>query len=297
MTQTLTQLDIPGIKKIASGKVREIFDLGEHYLFVATDRISAFDCIIPTGIPKKGQVLTQLSRFWFDQLDAVVPNHEIHADVNQLPESLAPYRDALDGRFMVVEKLKMFPVECVVRGYLVGSGYKEYKKQGTVCGLPMPEGLPLAAKLAEPIFTPATKAEDGHDENISFETMVEIVGKEHAEELRRLSILIYKTAADIAASKGVIIADTKFEFGLRGDTIVLGDEVLTPDSSRYWPADQYATGANPPSFDKQYVRDYLNGLDWDKTPPAPALPDEVVNVSTEKYLTCYKQLTGKDLGS
>lgn len=297
MTKTLTQLDIPGIKKIASGKVREIFDLGDHYLFVATDRISAFDCIVPTGIPRKGEVLTQLSRFWFQTLGDVVPNHQVHADVDQLPESLAAFREDLDGRFMVVEKLKMFPVECVVRGYLVGSGFKEYTKQGTVCGLPLPEGLPLAAKLAQPIFTPATKAEDGHDENISYERMCEIVGEDMGARLRDLSITLYQRAADYAATRGVIIADTKFEFGLRGDTIVLGDEVLTPDSSRYWPADQYQTGANPPSFDKQYVRDYLQGLDWDKTPPAPGLPDHVVAGTTEKYLTCFQQLTGKALGT
>lgn len=295
MSKTITTLEIPGIKKVASGKVREIFDLGDHYLFVASDRISAFDCIIPTGIPNKGRVLTQLSRHWFGLLGNIVPNHLIHADLDRLPPELTPYRESLDGRFMVVEKLEMFPVECVVRGYLVGSGYKEYKKQGTVCGLPLPEGLPLAAKLETPIFTPSTKAEDGHDENISFERMAEIVGQKTADDLRDLSIRIYQEAANYAAKRGVLIADTKFEFGLRGDTIVLGDEVLTPDSSRYWPASDYQTGANPPSFDKQYVRDYLQTQNWDKTPPAPELPDQVVKGTTDRYLDCYQILTGNSL--
>jgi len=295
VTNPMTQLEFPGYPKVASGKVREIFDLGDHFLFVATDRVSAFDCIIPTGIPQKGQVLTQLSRFWFDQLGSVVPNHFIHADLEKLPPNLRPFYDALRGRFMVVEKLNMFPVECVVRGYLVGSGFKEYQKQGTVCGIPLPEGLPLAAKLEEPIFTPATKAEDGHDENISFETMVDIVGEDHANQLRKLSIELYQRASEHAAKNGVIIADTKFEFGLRGDTIVLGDEVLTPDSSRYWPASEYRTGANPPSYDKQFVRDYLQDLGWNKHPPAPDLPENVVSGTTERYLECYQRLTGNPL--
>lgn len=295
MPQTITQLTLPGLKKVASGKVREIFDLGDAFLFVATDRISAFDCVLPSGIPQKGQVLTQISQFWFRNLKHVVPNHFIHADLAKLPAAIQSSSDALAGRFMVVEKLDMFPVECVVRGYLVGSGYQEYQEHGTVCGLSIPKGLPLAAKLEAPIFTPSRKATSGHDENISFETMESMVGSEHARALRDLSIRLYQEASAHAAKQGVLIADTKFEFGLRGNTIVLGDEVLTPDSSRYWPADAYQTGANPPSFDKQYVRDYLNGLAWDKQPPAPSLPESVIAGTTGRYLECYQILTGESL--
>lgn len=289
----VTSLDLAGYNKTASGKVREIFDLGEHYLFVASDRISAYDVVMPTGIPNKGRVLTQLSKFWFEHLK--MNNHMVSTDIADLPADLQDRADELDGRFMIVKKLEMIPVECVVRGYLVGSGYKEYTADGTVCGIRLPEGLELAQQLAEPIFTPAAKATDGHDENISFERMVEMVGQELSEKLRDLSIDIYRRAAEHAATKGVIIADTKFEFGLLDGEIVLADEVLTPDSSRYWPQESYATGQNPPSFDKQFVRDYLSGLDWDKNPPGPPLPNEIVEGTSERYLTCYEQLVGQPL--
>lgn len=289
----ITKLDLPGYTKTASGKVREIFDLGKHYLFVASDRLSAFDVVLPTGIPHKGRVLTQLSKFWFEHLK--MRNHMISTDLADLPADLQAHAGELEGRFMIVEKLNMVPVECVVRGYLVGSGYKEYTASGTVCGIPLPPGLAQAAKLEEPIFTPARKATDGHDENISFETMIEMVGSDLAHKLRDLSIQIYRAAADHAASRGVIIADTKFEFGLAGDEIVLGDEVLTPDSSRYWPQSSYSTGKNPPSFDKQFVRDYLSGLDWDQTPPGPSLPEHIADGTSARYLECYQALVGKPL--
>lgn len=295
MSKVVTTLELAGFKKTASGKVREIFDLGEHFLFVASDRISAYDVVMPTGIPSKGKVLTQLSKFWFEHLGSDIRNHMVSTDIADLPESLQAYKEELDGRFMIVEKLEMVTIECVVRGYLVGSGYKEYSQNGTVCGIKLPEGLDLASKLETPIFTPAAKATEGHDENISFERMVEMVGEDLSVKLRDLSIDIYRRAADYAATKGVIIADTKFEFGLKDGEIVLADEVLTPDSSRYWPAESYATGSNPPSFDKQYVRDYLSGLDWDKTPPGPEIPENVAAGTTERYITCYEQLTGKKL--
>jgi len=289
----VTRIDLTEFPKIASGKVREIFDLGEHFLFVASDRISAYDVVLPNGIEGKGRVLTQLSRFWFDFLD--VPNHLVSSDFAALPASLSGHRALLDGRFMIVKKLKMIPVECVVRGYLVGSGFAEYQRNGTVCGMSLPAGLPQAGKLAEPIFTPARKATDGHDENISFAAMADMVGASLAARLRDLSLTIYSRAAAHAATRGVLIADTKFEFGWQGDELVLGDEVLTPDSSRYWPKDSYVTGSNPPSFDKQYVRDYLSGLDWDKNPPGPPLPDEVLQGTTRRYLECYRRIVGRDL--
>ena len=292
-SKAITTLSLPGLKKIASGKVREIFDLGAHYLFIATDRISAFDVVLPSGIPQKGRVLNQLSKFWFDHLN--VENHLVSMDFDSLPASLKSEREALDGRFMVVHKLEMIPVECVVRGYLVGSGYKEYRANGTVCGIRLPQSLVLADKLEQPIFTPASKAVDGHDENISFETMSHMIGAEFAEKLKNLSLMIYQKAAEHALARGVIIADTKFEFGLRDGNIVLADEVLTPDSSRYWPEDSYATGSNPPSYDKQYVRDYLSGLDWNKEPPGPVLPEEIVVGTTTRYLECYERIVGKPL--
>lgn len=289
----VTSLELPGIPKVASGKVREIFDLGEHFLFVASDRVSAFDVVLPTGIPHKGRVLTQLSKFWFDTLG--VNHHLVSMDFDALPESLKAYREQLDGRFMIVKKLEMVPVECVVRGYLVGSGWKEYQRDGSVCGIALPENMKQAQKIAEPIFTPASKATDGHDINISFDTMVNEVGADLAGKLRDLSIDIYQRAAEHALKEGVIIADTKFEFGLLNGEIVLGDEVLTPDSSRYWPLDSYAVGANPPSYDKQYVRDYLATLDWDKEPPGPNLPDEIVSGTTKRYLECYERIAGRPL--
>lgn len=297
MAKVVTALELPGFPKIASGKVREIFDLGDTFLFVASDRISAFDCILPTGIPHKGRVLTQLSKFWFDHLGDTVDHHLISVELADLPPALQAHAEELEGRFMIVRKLAMLPVECVVRGYLVGSGYKEYGQTGGVSGITLPEGLSLAQKLDEPIFTPSTKATDGHDENISFEVMADMIGKDLATRLRDLSIAIYRKAADHAAAQGVIIADTKFEFGMDGDRIVLADEVLTPDSSRYWPKDAYQLGSNPPSFDKQYVRDYLNGLDWDKNPPAPELPEEIVTGTTSRYLDCYRVLVGSDLAT
>ena len=275
--------------------MREIFDLGDTFLFVATDRISAYDVVLPTGIAQKGQVLTQVSKFWFDFLGEGIKNHLISMDLADLPPSLVDFHDHLEGRFMIVKKLEMIPVECVVRGYLVGSGYKEYCQDGTVCGITLPEGLEQAQKLAEPIFTPAAKATDGHDENISFAVMCDMVGEELSCKLRNLSLEIYTRATEHAASQGVLIADTKFEFGLLDGEIVLGDEVLTPDSSRYWPEDEYVTGRNPPSFDKQYVRDYLSTLDWDKNPPGPALPDEIVDGTTERYRQAFQRITGRPL--
>ncbi len=293
---TVLTLDLPGLKKLKSGKVREIFDLGEAFLFVATDRISAFDCVMPNGIPRKGEVLTQLSHFWFDQVENIVPNHRLAKAGDPLPEKLKPFNVQLAGRSMIVKKAQPLAIECVVRGYLAGSGWKEYKKSQTVCGLKLPAGLQDSSELPQPIFTPATKAETGHDENIDFETAAKIVGREIAERVREISIAIYTFAREYARQRGIIIADTKFEFGTLPDgQLILIDEVLTPDSSRFWPANQYQAGKNQPSFDKQFVRDYLETLDWDKTPPAPALPAEVVEKTTAKYLEAYRWITGREL--
>ena len=290
--QPLLQLELPGIKKLKSGKVREVFDLGEQLLFVATDRISAFDCIMPNGIPRKGEVLTQISYFWFNQTAELVPNHLAAKATDSLPSVLTPYAAQLAGRSMIVKKTNPLAIECVVRGYLCGSGWKDYKKTGAVCGIQLPAGLQDSSRLTQPIFTPATKAETGHDENISFEQACEITGREIAEKARDLSLKIYAFAADYALKRGIIIADTKFEFGLYNGSLILIDEVLTPDSSRFWPADQYQPGRAQPSFDKQFVRDYLETLSWNKQPPAPALPPEVVARTTEKYLEAYQKLTG-----
>jgi phosphoribosylaminoimidazole-succinocarboxamide synthase len=286
--------NLPGIPKIRSGKVREIYDLGESLLFVATDRISAFDCVLPTPIPKKGAVLCQLSAFWFKRF-GFVPNHVISSDVSEFPEKLQPFADQLRGRSMIVKKAQPLAVECIVRGYLVGSGWKEYQQSRSVCGIPLPEGLQQAQQLPETLFTPSTKADTGHDMNISWEECVKIVGEEVAKKVRDYSIRIYEEARAYAATKGIIVADTKFEFGLLDGEVVWIDECLTPDSSRFWPADQYATGSNPPSYDKQFVRDYLETLDWDKTPPAPGLPEEVVAKTSEKYLDAFERLTGSKL--
>lgn len=286
----LLNVDIPGLTKSKSGKVREIFDLGEHLLIVATDRISAFDCILPVGIPQKGEVLTAISRFWFEKLKSICPNH-----VSPEPPPIPVRGGPLEKRSMLVRKTKPFAVECVVRGYLAGSGWKDYQKTGAVCGIPLPKGLKESAELPEPIFTPSTKAEKGHDENISMKEAAEIVGRETAEQLKDFSLRIYKQARDYARDRGIIIADTKFEFGESGGKIILIDEVLTPDSSRFWPADQYQPGKGQPSFDKQFVRDYLETLDWDKKPPAPSLPDEIIAKTREKYLQAYKLLTGEKL--
>jgi len=292
---TVLNLELPGLKKVRSGKVREIFDLGDRLLFVATDRISAFDCIMPNGIPHKGQVLTQISYFWFSQTESFQPNHLISRAGDALPASLEPFRSQLAGRSMIVKKAKPLAIECVVRGYLAGSGWKEYGASQTVCGVKLPPGLKESSELPEPIFTPATKAETGHDENISFEQAAHIVGKETAEKVRAASLKIYNTARDYALKKGLIIADTKFEFGVFENELILIDEVLTPDSSRFWPADQYQPGRGQPSFDKQFVRDYLETLDWDKSPPAPTLPPDVVARTESKYQEAYQRLTGKKL--
>jgi phosphoribosylaminoimidazole-succinocarboxamide synthase len=295
MSDTLLTLDLPGIRKIKSGKVREIFDLGDQLLLVASDRISAFDCIMPNGIPRKGEVLTRISHFWFDRMTAVVPNHRVVGTDEPLPASLRPYARQLEGRSMVVRKAEPLTIECVVRGYLAGSGWKEYRASRTVCGIPLPAGLEESSELPEPIFTPATKAETGHDLNIPFEEAVRMVGKERAERVRQLSLEIYGSARQYAAERGIIIADTKFEFGMFNGELILIDEVLTPDSSRFWPADQYRPGRAQPSFDKQFVRDYLETLDWDKTPPAPALPADIVSRTQAKYFEAYERLTGRAL--
>lgn len=297
---TVLQLDLPGIKKLKSGKVREIFDLGDAFLFVASDRISAFDVVMPNGIPRKGEVLTQLSHFWFDQTEQLVPNHRLAKaqdsfGVPALAGVPADLKAQLAKRSMIVKKAKPLAVECIVRGYLAGSGWKEYKKSQTVCGIPLPTGLQESSELPEPIFTPSTKAETGHDENISFDEARKILGDDIANQARDLSLKIYKFARDYARQRGIIIADTKFEFGLHDGKLILIDEVLTPDSSRFWPADQYAPGKSQPSYDKQFVRDYLETLDWNKTPPGPTLPPDVVAKTTAKYLEAYERLTGRKL--
>lgn len=292
---TVLQLDLPGIKKVKSGKVREIFDLGESLLLVASDRISAFDVVMPNGIPRKGEVLTQISHFWFERFASLVPNHLLAGANDPLPTHLQPYADKLARRSMIVKKAKPLAIECIVRGYLSGSGLKEYKKSQTVCGIQLPAGLSDSSELPEPIFTPSTKAETGHDENISFERAQEIVGAELAEQARDLSLKIYKAGRDYARERGIIIADTKFEFGLFDGKLILIDEVLTPDSSRFWPADQYSPGKSQPSFDKQFVRDYLETLTWDKTPPGPELPEDVVSKTSAKYVEAYERLTGRKL--
>ena len=281
------------IKPDAQGKVRDIYDLGDKLLMVATDRISAFDYILEDEIPHKGAVLTQISLFWLDQLKDVIGNHLISADVADLPEQFKPYADYLRGRFMLVKKAEMFPIECIVRGYLAGSGLKEYQKQGTVCGIKLPEGLVNSSKLLEPIFTPSTKAEIGdHDENISFERCAEIIGEDAATQLRDLAIKVYSVARDHAAENGIIIADTKFEFGVIDGQIILADEVLTPDSSRFLPGDAYEPGRDQASFDKQYVRDWLNA-NWDRQGNPPHLPQEVIERTSQKYIAAYEKISGK----
>jgi phosphoribosylaminoimidazole-succinocarboxamide synthase len=295
LNEPILQLDLPGIKKLKSGKVREVFDLGDCLLFVATDRISAFDVIMPNGIPRKGEVLTQISWFWFAQTESFQPNHLISRANEPLPKNLQPFADQLAGRSMIVKKAKPLAIECVVRGYLAGSGWKEYQKSKTVCGIKLPPGLKESSELPEPIFTPSTKAETGHDENISFTQAKRIVGDDMAAQARAASLRIYNSARDYARQRGIIIADTKFEFGLDNGKLILIDEVLTPDSSRFWAADQFEPGRGQPSFDKQFVRDYLETLDWNKTPPGPKLPDDVVAKTTAKYLEAYERLTGKKL--
>ena len=296
LDSVLLQTNIPDLKLHASGKVRDVYAIGDQQLlFVATDRISAFDYILATGIPHKGRVLSQISLFWFDFLADVVPNHLVTADVDQYPPVVRKYADQLRGRSMLVQRAEMFPVECVVRGYISGSAWKEYKATGKVCGIDLPSGMKESDAFPEPIFTPATKAETGHDENISFEQMCKIVGTEAASHLRDLTLRIYKKASAYARQRGIIIADTKFEFGRTSKGITLADEVLTPDSSRFWPADKYAPGRSQDSYDKQYVRDYLEQIQWNKQPPAPALPAEVARYTSEKYLDAYFRLTGQKL--
>ncbi|MGD0086353.1 MAG: phosphoribosylaminoimidazolesuccinocarboxamide synthase [Verrucomicrobiota bacterium] len=293
--EPILQLDLPGVKKLRSGKVRDIFDLGDALLLVASDRISAFDVIMPNGIPRKGDVLTQISHFWFEKFASLVPNHLLARANDPLPKNLQPFADQLARRSMIVKKAKPLAIECIVRGYLSGSGWKEYKQAQIVCGIQLPAGLTESAELPEPIFTPSTKAEAGHDENISFAQAQKIVGAELAGQARDLSLKIYRAGRDYARQRGIIIADTKFEFGLSDGKLILIDEVLTPDSSRFWPADQYQPGRGQPSFDKQFVRDYLETLDWNKTPPGPVLPPDVVARTSAKYLEAYERLTGKRL--
>ena len=296
LDSVLLQTDFPDLPLHASGKVRDVYSVGDQQLlFVATDRISAFDYILATGIPHKGRVLSQISLFWFDYLADIVPNHLITADVDQYPAAVRKYADLLRGRSMLVQRAEMFPVECVVRGYISGSAWKEYKATGMVSGIKLPAGLKESDAFPEPIFTPSTKATTGHDENISFDQMCQIVGVETASHLRDLTLRVYKKAAGYARQRGIIIADTKFEFGRTAKGITLADEVLTPDSSRFWPADKYAPGRPQDSYDKQYVRDYLEQIHWNKHPPAPALPPDVARRTSEKYLEAYFQLTGHKL--
>ena len=294
-TEPLLTIDLPGIPKLRSGKVRETFDLGDCLLMVATDRISAFDVVLPNGIPRKGEVLTQISFFWFERFASQVLNHLLAGPEDPLPEPLQPYASLLARRSMLVRKAWPLPIECIVRGYLAGSAWKEYRQTGAVAGLPLPQGLRESDELPEPIFTPSTKADRGHDQNISFETACRLVGRELACRLRDLSLQLYSEARAYARSRGILIADTKFEFGLAGQQLLLIDEVLTPDSSRFWPADQYQPGRPQPSFDKQFVRDYLESLAWDKRPPAPVLPPDVVAATSAKYLEAYQRLTGRSL--
>jgi len=291
---TLLECNLPGIPKLRSGKVREVFDLGDCLLIVATDRISAFDCILPTAIPRKGEVLTQMSVFWYDVLD-FIPNHFITARFEAFPSILKPFEQQLVGRSMLVRKAKPLPVECVARGYIAGSGWKEYLAQGTVGGHEVPIGLKQSGKLPKTLFTPSTKAESGHDENITWKQCRAVLGDELAIQVRNQTIELYEHGCAHAAQPGILIADTKFEFGIADDQVILIDECLTPDSSRFWPSDSWQPGTNPPSFDKQFVRDYLETLDWDKTPPAPSLPAEVAEKTSKKYIEAYETLTGRKL--
>jgi phosphoribosylaminoimidazole-succinocarboxamide synthase len=293
MSAAISQTDFPGLKLRARGKVRDIYELGDRLLIVATDRLSAFDVVLPTPIPDKGRVLTQLSLFWFNKLADVVPNHVLTA--KNFDGELTPYISSLAGRAMLVRKTEPIQIECVVRGYISGSGWKDYQKTGTICGVQLPSGLRESDRLPEPIFTPSTKATSGHDENISFEETISRIGRPLAERLRETSLKIYRLASEHAAAHGIIIADTKFEFGLIGNDMIWIDEALTPDSSRFWPADQYVPGKAQPSFDKQYVRDYLERIGWNKQPPAPALPPEVVTGTQQKYRDAFQQITGHSL--
>ena len=277
------RIELPGIRPLRSGKVRDIFDLGDNLLLVASDRVSAFDVVLPTGIPEKGKILTQVSLFWFKRMEDIIQNHLISADVNDFPAVCQPGREMLNGRSMLVKKAKPLPVECIVRGYISGSGWKEYKKNGTVCGIRLPEGMIESSRLPEPLFTPSTKAEEGHDINITYNEVINIVGKDMAERLRDTSLRIYTRARDMAENKGIIIADTKFEFGILNDNLILIDELLTPDSSRFWSLKTYQAGRSQDSYDKQIVRDYLLGLDWNQQPPGPELPPDIVEKAAARY--------------
>ena len=295
MPSVITNTSLPGVDLVVRGKVRDVYAVGDDLLIIATDRISAFDCILPQGIPDKGRVLTQMSLFWFEFLRGVIPNHLITADVNAYPAQLLPFRDQLEGRSMLVKRCRMEPVECVARGYVSGSGWKDYQRDGAICGIALPAGLRDSDKLPVPIFTPATKAATGHDENVPFETVAAAIGRQTAALLRDLTLMIYTRASEYAETRGIILADTKFEFGWYQGELLLGDEVLTPDSSRFWPRDFYAPGGPQKSFDKQFVRDYLETLDWDKQAPAPALPPDVIEKTSLKYIEAYARLTGKSL--
>lgn len=293
--EPIFETNLPGIERRARGKVRDVYAAGDFLVIVASDRLSAFDYVLPTPIPDKGKVLTQLTLFWLELLRDIVPNHFVSADVADYPAQFRVYRDQLEGRSMLVRRAQMIDIECVARGYVSGSGWKDYKRDGAICGISLPAGLRESDKLPEPIFTPATKAQSGHDENISFEAAAGRIGNELADRLRRLTLQIYSRAAEYAATRGVIIADTKFEFGFIGDQLTLADEVLTPDSSRFWPRDSYHPGGPQPSFDKQYVRDYLESIHWNKQPPAPPLPADVIRRTSDKYREAFRALTGKPL--
>ena len=292
---TISKTDLPGVKLHGRGKVRDIYDLDGHFLIVATDRLSAFDVVLPTPIPNKGKVLTQMSAFWFDHFKNVVPNHVVSTEVNDYPKNLHQFRDQIEGRSMLVKKAKVFPVECVARGFLTGSGLKDYQKTGQVCGIPLPQGLRDSDRLPQAIFTPSTKAEKGHDENISEELAGKIIGQENIHRLKELTLMLYTRGVEYALTRGIIICDTKFEFGAIDGTISIVDEMLTPDSSRFWPADKYSPGKPQPSFDKQFVRDYLEKLGWNKKPPAPELPAEIVTATSAKYVEALRVLTGREL--
>lgn len=297
MNRPIRETDFPELKLLKRGKVRDMYDLGDSLLMVATDRLSAFDVVMPDPIPDKGIILTQISLFWFEIMESLVPNHVIFSNVDEFPAICQPYADVLRGRSIIIKKTEPLPVECVVRGYLSGSGWKSYQESGSVCGIRLPGGLQESDRLPEPIFTPATKAELGdHDINIDFEEMIKIIGSERAQKLKALSLEIYKAGAELAAGRGIIIADTKFEFGLIDDEVILIDEILTPDSSRFWPKETYSPGGAQKSFDKQYVRDHLSTLVWDKTPPGPSLPEGVILKTRQKYLDALTQLTGKSYG-
>ncbi len=296
MTTAVLQTDFPELNLVQRGKVRDIYDLGDTFLMVASDRISAFDVIMPEPVPDKGKILNQISLFWFDVMASLVPNHVISGKVEDFPEACRPYEDVLRGRSMLVRKTQPLSIECVVRGYISGSGWKSYQKDGTVCGIALSPGLTESDKLPEPIFTPSTKEEEGHDINIDFETACQRVGTENAEKVRDLSLAIYEKGTQLALEKGIIIADTKFEFGLIDNEIILIDEVLTPDSSRFWPLDDYKPGGSQKSFDKQYLRDYLLSIKWDKSPPAPSLPEDVISNTRRKYLEALRLVTGNTDG-